>query len=91
MTESNKPKASGWPWWLPDQLLLALASACVVPGGLGTFLAAHGRLVLGLGIVVVWLVPYVLLLRLLHRRGVVRVGVSLPCTAAVLGAVLLLP
>ena len=91
MTEANRAKAGEWPWWLPEQLLLVLVAASLAPGAFGVFLAAHGRLALGLAVLGLWLVPYALVLRMLHRSGVVRFTVSLPCTLAVLLAVLFIP
>ncbi len=91
MTEASKAKAGEWPWWLPDQLLVLLVAGSLAPGVFGVLFAAHGRLALGLAVVGLWLVPYALILRMLHGRRVVRFAVSLPCTLAVLLAVLFIP
>ena len=91
MTEVSKARTGELPWWLPEQLLLVSMVVCLGPGAFGVLSAAHGRLALGLGILGLWLVPYVLLLRVLHRRHIVRLAVSLPCTAGVLAAMLFIP
>ena len=87
MAEGKRAKTVELPWWLPEQVLVVSVLVCLGPGALGVLLANHGRLLLGLGLLGLWVAPYSLLLLLLHRRNLVRLAVSGPCTVAVLVAV----
>ena len=69
-------------WWglLPDQLWVAIVLCVVTPGIYGVHLVSSGRYALGAATLIAWALLYAFLLRLAHRRGWARLGLTVPAT-----------
>jgi hypothetical protein len=83
------PSTEWLAWPLAEQIFGLSVFLCLAPGVCGVWLICHHAVLLGTAILLVWLLPFAILLRWLHRRKSVRLTVSLLCSAVILLAALL--
>jgi hypothetical protein len=76
-------------WPLSEQLFAIVLFVCLGPGACGVWLLRHGHWVAGIAITALWGFLFFHLVRARHARKTVRLLVSIPCTAVVLAAALL--